>query len=186
MHFPMHAVLHMLPMRLPTHACLRARKPCCIVVRGPIPLAAVIKARDCGGRLGSCHGLVVGPSCDNAIAAAHSVGLASLPLLHLHCCLHHNWHLPCPDTVATLQRTWRCCPFLLYTNGFVTYPALCHGDLAFGSPSGVVLVSLPALHWCPCPQCTGVIASIALSLSPALFRHCCLCCAGIFTLIVLA
>jgi hypothetical protein len=30
-----------------------------------------------------------------------------------------------------------------------------------------------ALHWCPCPHCTGVIASIKLSLLPTLCQHCC-------------
>jgi hypothetical protein len=45
-----------------------------IVVRGPAPLAAIIMAHDCGGRLGSCHGLFVGLSPDDAIAAAHAVG----------------------------------------------------------------------------------------------------------------
>ncbi len=30
-----------------------------------------------------------------------------------------------------------------------------------------------ALRWCPCPHRTGIIASIKLSLLPALRRHCC-------------
>ncbi len=29
------------------------------------------------------------------------------------------------------------------------------------------------LRWRPCPHCTGIIASIKLSLLPALRRHCC-------------
>jgi hypothetical protein len=138
MHLPMHAVLQALLMHLPTHACLHARKPCCIVVGGPVSLAAVVKARNCGGRLGSCPGLVVGPSRDNAIAAAQAIGLASLPLSHPHCRPHHNW-------------------------GFVSYPAACHGNLAFGGPVGVALVYLLALHWCPTHN--------ALVSLPALYCH---------------
>ncbi len=43
-----------------------------IIVGGPIPLAAIVMARNCGGRLGSCHGQFVGLSRDDAIAAAHA------------------------------------------------------------------------------------------------------------------
>jgi hypothetical protein len=57
-----------------THAC-----GVTIVVGGPIPLAAIVMARNCGGRLGSCHGRFVGSSRDNAIAAAHATVR--------HCCL---------------------------------------------------------------------------------------------------
>jgi hypothetical protein len=78
------------------------------------------------------------------------------------------------------------CPFLVYATGFVAYPALCHGDLVSGGPAGVALVTLPALHWCPCPQRAGVITSAALSLSPALRQHCHPCRAGIFALLALA
>ncbi len=175
-----------MPMHLPTHACLHTRKPHCVVVGGPVSLAAVIEAHNCGGWSGSCPGLLVGPSRDNAIAAAHAVGLALLPLSHPCCRPHHNWRLPSPDAVATHWRTWHCCPFLVYARGSVAYPALCHGDLAFGGPAGVAFVALPALHWCPRPQQAGVIASVALSLSPALHQRCPPCRAGIFTLIVLA
>jgi hypothetical protein len=113
MRLPTHVVLHALSMRLPTHACLHACKPCCIVVGGPISLAAVIEAHNCGGRLGSCPGLVVGLSHDNAITAAHAVGLALLPLLHPHCRPHHSWRLPSPNAEATHRCTWCCHPFLV-------------------------------------------------------------------------
>jgi hypothetical protein len=56
-----------------THAC-----GVTIVVRGPIPLAAIIMAHNCGGQLGSCHGLFVGSSRDDAIAAG-------TPLVRHHC-----------------------------------------------------------------------------------------------------
>ncbi len=36
----------------------------------------------------------------------------------------------------------------------------------------LVLASLLALRWCSCPHHAGFIASIALSLSPALCQHC--------------
>jgi hypothetical protein len=186
MHFPTHAVLHALPMHLPTHACLHARKPHCIVIRGPVPLAAIVEACNCGGRLGSFHGLVVGPSHDNTIAAAHAICLVSSPLLHPLCRLHHHWRLPSPDAVATRWRTWRCCTHLVYAHGFVAYLASCHGDLAFGGPAGVALVPFPALHWCPCPQCAGVIASVALSLSPVLPRRHHPRSMGVFALVALA
>ncbi len=173
-------------MRLPTHACLHTHKSRCIVIGGPISLAAVVEAYNCGGWSGSCPGLLVGPSRDNAIAAAHAVSLALLPLLHQCCRLHQNWHPPSPDAVATHRRAWRRCPFLVYTRGFVAYPAPCHGDLAFNGPAGVALVALPALHWCPRPQRAGVIASIALSLSPVLHRHCPPQRTGVFALVALA
>ncbi len=63
-----------LPMHLPMHACLHACKPCCIIARGHDLLADVAASRNCGGRSGSCPGLVDGPSRENAIATVHAVG----------------------------------------------------------------------------------------------------------------
>jgi hypothetical protein len=89
-------------MRFYTHGqCISPRMQFCtntsllaIVIRGSVPLAAIIAEHDCGGQLGTCCGLVVGLSGDDSIEVTHTVGLASLPLLHPHCCPHHNWHLP--------------------------------------------------------------------------------------------
>jgi hypothetical protein len=50
-----------------THAC-----GVTIIVGDPIPLAAIVMAGNCGGRLGSCHGKFVGSSRDDAIAAVHA------------------------------------------------------------------------------------------------------------------
>jgi hypothetical protein len=161
-----------MPMRLPTHACLHTHKSRCIVIGGPVSLTFVVEAYNCRGRSGSCSGLLIGPSRDNAIAAAHAISLALSPLSHQRCRPHHNWRLPSPDAVTTHRRTWHCCPFFVYTRGFVAYPAPCHSDLAFVGLASVALVALPALHWCPHPQCAGIIASVALSLSPALHRRC--------------
>jgi hypothetical protein len=59
------------------------------------------------------------------------------------------------------------------------YPLSAHSNLAFDGLAKAAmafffLVSLfLALRWCPCPHCTGIIASIKLSLLPALCRCCC-------------
>jgi hypothetical protein len=66
------------------------------------------------------------------------------------------------------------------------YPASCHGDLAFDGLADAALVSLLALCWHPCPHPAGIIASLVLSLLPALRRRCCPCCAGAFALFALA
>jgi hypothetical protein len=55
--------------------------------------------------------------------------------------------------------------------------------LAFNGPANAAQVFLQALCWNPCLYCAGVIAGIALLLLPALRWR---CCAGIFTLILLA
>jgi hypothetical protein len=67
------------------------------------------------------------------------------------CCPHHHCLWPC------------CCT-----------RSLAHSNLAFdGLAKAAMAFFFSALLWCPCLHCTGVIASIKLSLLLALRRHCC-------------
>jgi hypothetical protein len=105
------------------------------------------------------------------------IALASLPALHMHCCRH------CAGIVAwasllhpvgVIALVSPVSPIVLQT-GF--HPVLTPSQP--GIFPRIVQAFFLALHWCSCPHHAGIIARIALSLLPALCRHCPPCCTGI-------
>jgi hypothetical protein len=101
---PTHVVLQALPMHLPTHACLHACKPCCIIIGGTASLAAVVEARNYGGRSGSCPGLVVGPSRDSLSEIAGCA--ACTPMWSLATINHPRVCPACRCLMARASSTW--------------------------------------------------------------------------------
>ncbi len=134
--------------------------------------------------------------CQHRAIVVAGVAPASLPLSRGHLC-------PCPAGVVALSiptlppasRTGlrpvmmqsrhiageaSLLRSLLSSVASLLYPALAHSNLAFNGLAKAAIVLFfflfslfLALRWCPCPHCTGVIASVKLSLLPVLRRRCC-------------
>jgi hypothetical protein len=108
--------------------------------------------------------------CQCCAGALARIALASLLALRMRCCRHcigvvvqasllHPVGIIALDSPASI---------LVSQTGIYPVPT----PLRPGIFPSTVLASLLALHWCSCPHQAGVIASIALSLSPAPCRHC--------------
>jgi hypothetical protein len=122
-----------------------------------------------------------------------SITWASLPLSRWTChprCIRVavsivNWRPPRHDAIVTHQRTWRCHGLIVVVCGFCCRNRRRSPATWLLCPANLALVVLPALRRRPCPRCTGVLASIALSM-PALHWCCHQRRAGLFALLALA
>ncbi len=104
-------------------------------------------------------GLTLGIPCHVGVIAL--VALASLILLHLHCCQH------CKLASAQLRLS---CNMTAYVTLLPFLSLLPKASLLCPDAT---LASLPALCWHPCPHCISTNARFALLLTPALHWHCC-------------
>ncbi len=127
--------------------------------------------------------------CQHRAIVVASVALALLPL-------PRGRHCPCCAGVAILgtpallpASQAGICPVMMQSQHIVgeallscstslpmaslLYPASADSNLAFNGLAKAAMAFFLVLRWCPCLHCTGIIASVRLSLLPALHRHCC-------------
>jgi hypothetical protein len=129
--------------------------------------------------------------CQHCTVLVAGVALASMPLLCGCLCPCHTGVVALVTSTLPPASQSGICPVMTQLQHIAGEAFLLRSSL---SPVALSLVTVPgvgpqqfglqrsgqgsngiflAWHWRSCPHCTGVIASIKLSLLPALCRHCC-------------